>query len=127
MVSLLICVIVVAIIFDYINGFHDAANAIATVVSTGVLPIRTAVMLAGLLNFFGAITGTAVATTIAKGFADPADVTQAVVLAGLVLQHPGADHSKWTALKQKVPTPLLASPPIGFVVAFILMILLVWT
>ena len=51
MVSLLVCVIVAAIIFDYINGFHDAANAIATVVSTGVLPVRTAVMLAGILNF----------------------------------------------------------------------------
>ena len=51
MVSLLICVIVFAIIFDYINGFHDAANAIATVVSTGVLPVRTAVFIAGILNF----------------------------------------------------------------------------
>ena len=69
MVSLLVIVIVVAIVFDYINGFHDAANAIATVVSTGVLPIRTAVILAGLLNFVGAITGTAVAKTIASGFA----------------------------------------------------------
>ena len=44
MVSLLIAVVVMAIVFDYINGFHDAANAIATVVSTGVLPIRTAVL-----------------------------------------------------------------------------------
>lgn len=156
MVSLLICVIVLAIVFDYINGFHDAANAIATVVSTGVLPIRTAVILAGLLNFFGAITGTAVASTIAKGFADPADVTQAVVLAaligacawniitwwygipsssshaligalaGAVVAHAGAGHFKWTALKEKVLVPLVASPAIGFVVAFILMILLVW-
>ena len=67
---LLILVIVVALIFDYINGFHDAANAIATVVSTGVLPIRTAVVMAGVLNFVGAIVGTAVAKTIASGFAD---------------------------------------------------------
>ncbi len=157
MVSLLVCVIVLAIVFDYINGFHDAANAIATVVSTGVLPIRTAVLLAGLLNFLGAITGTAVASTIAKGFADPADVTQAVVLAaligacawniitwwygipsssshaligalgGAVVAHAGPDHFKWGALKQKVLIPLVASPTIGFVVAFIVMILLVWT
>src|SRR6516225_4750666 len=83
MVSLLVCVIIAAIIFDYINGFHDAANAIATVVSTGVLPIRTAVMIAGVLNFVGAITGTAVAKTIASGFADPSVVTQQVVLAAL--------------------------------------------
>ncbi len=84
MASLLVCVIVTAIIFDYINGFHDAANAIATVVSTGVLPIRTAVMIAGVLNFVGAITGTAVAKTIASGFADPTVVTQTVVLAALI-------------------------------------------
>ena len=48
---LLILVLAVALIFDYINGFHDAANAIATVVSTGVLPIRTAVLIAGFFNF----------------------------------------------------------------------------
>src|SRR5688572_9175424 len=156
MLSLLICVIVFAIIFDYINGFHDAANAIATVVSTGVLPIRTAVILAGILNFGGAITGTAVASTIAKGFADPADVTQVVVLAaligacawnlitwwygipsssshaligalgGAVVAHAGVDHFKWATLKQKVLIPLVASPAIGFVTAFVVMIALVW-
>ena len=84
MVSLLVVVVVTAIVFDYINGFHDAANAIATVVSTGVLPIRTAVLLAGAFNFAGAATGTAVAKTIASGFADPAIVGQTVVLGALV-------------------------------------------
>src|SRR6185503_4676686 len=84
MVSLLIVVIVAAIVFDYINGFHDAANAIATVVSTGVLPIRTAVFIAGVFNFVGAITGTAVAKTIATDFADAAVVGQTVVLAALL-------------------------------------------
>src|SRR5512144_1421695 len=84
MVSLLIAVIIAALIFDFINGFHDAANAIATVVSTGVLPIRTAVIIAGIFNFVGAVTGTAVAHTIATGFADPAIVTQTVVLAALI-------------------------------------------
>src|SRR4029079_5370851 len=83
MVSLLVAVIVFAIVFDYINGFHDAANAIATVVSTGVLPIRTAVLIAGVLNFAAAMVGTQVAKTIASGFADPALVTQQVVLAAL--------------------------------------------
>src|SRR3954470_22314172 len=156
MVSLLVCVIVFAIIFDYINGFHDAANAIATVVSTGVLPIRTAVMIAGILNFVGAITGTAVAKTIASGFADPAIVTQTVVLAaligaciwnlitwwygipsssshaligglaGAVVAKAGVSAFKWHALYQKVLIPLVASPLIGFTVAFILMISLLW-
>ena len=83
MLTLLVLVIVIALIFDYINGFHDAANAIATVVSTGVLPVRTAVLMAAVLNFVGACTGTAVAKTIAAGFADPGDVTQVVVLATL--------------------------------------------
>src|SRR5438034_1116446 len=84
MVSLLIAVVITAIIFDYINGFHDAANAIATVVSTGVLPIRTAVIIAGLFNFVGAVMGTAVAKTIASGFADPGVVNQTVVLSALL-------------------------------------------
>ncbi|HEY4055734.1 MAG TPA: inorganic phosphate transporter, partial [Kofleriaceae bacterium] len=83
MVSLLVAVIIAAIVFDFINGFHDAANAIATVVSTGVLPVRTAVMIAGVFNFVGALLGTAVAKTIATGFADPTIVTQSVVLAAL--------------------------------------------
>ena len=84
MLTLLIVVIVVTLIFDFINGFHDAANAIATVVSTGVLPVRTAVVLAGLANFIGAIMGTAVAKTIANDFTDPALVTLQVILATLI-------------------------------------------
>src|SRR3954447_22634024 len=148
MVSLLVCVIVAAIIFDYINGFHDAANAIATVVSTGVLPVRTAVMIAGVFNFVGAVTGTAVAKTIASGFADPAIVTQSVVLAallgaiiwnlitwwrgipsssshalvgglaGAVVAHAGPGAFKWNALVGKVLVPLVVSPLLGFFVAF---------
>ena len=53
----LVLVVVVALVFDYINGFHDTANAVATVVSTGVLPIRTAVLLSAVLNFAGALLG----------------------------------------------------------------------
>ncbi|HEY8073087.1 MAG TPA: inorganic phosphate transporter [Labilithrix sp.] len=156
MVTLLVCVVVAAIIFDYINGFHDAANAIATVVSTGVLPIRTAVLIAGILNFVGAVTGTAVAKTIASGFADPAVVTQTVVLAaligasawnlitwwygipsssshaligglaGAVVAKAGIGAFKWGALYQKVLIPLVLSPTIGFVVAFVIMVALIW-
>ena len=73
---ILIAVIVLALIFDYVNGFHDTANAIATVVATRVLSPIQAVLMAGFLNFVGAMTGTAVATTVGKGIVDPAAVTQ---------------------------------------------------
>src|SRR6187200_566665 len=79
-----VLVVVVALIFDYINGFHDTANAIATVVSTGVLPIRTAVLLAAVLNFVGALGGTAVANTIATKVLDANGITQVVVLSALL-------------------------------------------
>ncbi|MFN0063318.1 MAG: anion permease [Myxococcaceae bacterium] len=156
MASVLIAVVVMAIVFDYINGFHDAANAIATVVSTGVLPIRTAVLLAAILNFAGAMAGTAVAKTIASGFAEPAVVTQVVVLsaligasgwnlltwwfgipsssshaligglAGAVVGHAGVSAFQWQTLINKVLVPLVASPTIGFFAAFFVMIALLW-
>ena len=69
---LMILVIVVAVVFEYINGFHDAANAIATVVSTRVLTPRQAIMLAAVTNLFGAFWGTAVAKTIYSGYIDMA-------------------------------------------------------
>src|SRR5438067_5100406 len=81
---ILALVVAAALAFDYINGFHDAANAVATVVSTGVLPLRTAILLAALLNFAGALTGTAVAATIGTGLIEPGAVTQVVVLAALL-------------------------------------------
>jgi len=156
MVSLLIAVVLTAIVFDYINGFHDAANAIATVVSTGVLPIRTAVMIAAVLNFLGALWGTAVAKTIASGLADPAVAGQAVVLAallgascwnlitwwygipsssshaliggivGAVLAHATASAVKWSTVVEKVLVPLVAAPLAGFVAAFFVMVALLW-
>jgi PiT family inorganic phosphate transporter len=121
-----------------------------------VLPIRTAVLIAAVLNFAGAMAGTAVAKTIASGFADPAIVTQAVVLAaligastwnlitwwfgipsssshalvgglaGAVVGHAGVGAFKWAALGQKVLVPLVVSPTLGFLFAFLLMIALVW-
>jgi PiT family inorganic phosphate transporter len=157
MVSLLIAVIVMALVFDFINGFHDAANAIATVVSTGVLSVRAAVLLAGILNFVGGIAGTAVAKTIASGFADAGDVTQSVVLAallgaivwnlltwwwglpsssshaligalcGAVVAHAGLTAFKWDALVNKVLIPIVVSPAFGFLLAFVFMLGLLWT
>ncbi len=82
---LVIVTCVVALTFDFINGFHDAANSIATVVSTRVLSPKLAVVWAAFFNFVAAfLLGTAVAKTIGKGMVDLSIVTQYVVLAGLM-------------------------------------------
>jgi inorganic phosphate transporter, PiT family len=65
--TLVLCVILIGLVFEYINGFHDTANAIATVVSTRVLSPRQAVLMAAMCNLIGALWGTAVATTIGQG------------------------------------------------------------
>jgi PiT family inorganic phosphate transporter len=80
---LLLLIIVAGLTFDFINGFHDTANAIATSVATRVLSPVQAVVMAGVLNFVGALTGTAVATTVGKGIIAPEQVTQHLVLAAL--------------------------------------------
>src|SRR4051812_15771945 len=82
--ALLVLVVLLALAFDYINGFHDTANAVATVVSTNVLPGRTAVLLAGLANFIGAFAGVGVAKTIGGDIANPISITQTVVAAALL-------------------------------------------
>ncbi len=73
-----------ALIFDFINGFHDAANAIATVVSTKVMTPQVAVIYGAILNFFGALMGTSVAATIGKGLVDSAVITLPIVLMALI-------------------------------------------
>src|SRR2546423_3059151 len=81
----LIAVIAVALAFDFVNGFHDAANSIATVVSTRVLSPRMAVAWAAFFNFVAfLIFGTKVATTIATGVVTPTSISLAVVFAGLI-------------------------------------------
>jgi PiT family inorganic phosphate transporter len=83
--ALVILVVVVALVFDYINGFHDAANSIATVVATRVLSPGQAVLWAAFFNFAAAfIFGTAVAKTVGSGMIDITVVTQSVILAGLI-------------------------------------------
>src|ERR1700736_1421567 len=80
-----VALIGVALFFDYINGFHDAANSIATVVSTRVLSPGKAVVWAAFFNFVAAFTfGTAVAKTVGSGMVDVAIVTFAVIFAGLL-------------------------------------------
>src|SRR6478672_13507529 len=83
--ALVIFIIVVALAFDYTNGFHDSANSIATVVSTRVLSPGVAVVWAAFFNFMAAfVVGTAVAKTLSKGLVEPSAVDPNVVLAGLL-------------------------------------------
>src|SRR5881392_2029825 len=82
--ALLILIIILGLAFDFINGFHDTANAIATVVATRVLSPARAVLMAGVLNFVGALSGTAVATTVGKGIISPEVATQTMVASALV-------------------------------------------
>ena len=81
---LFIIVILAAVAFEYINGFHDAANAIATVVSTKVLTPRQAIALAAFFNLTGALMGTAVASTIGKGIVDAKAINMITVLCALL-------------------------------------------
>src|SRR3989337_1325178 len=81
---LLIVVVALALIFDFTNGFHDAANAIATSVSTRALRPRTAVAMAGVLNFAGAFVSLEVAASVATGIVESAEVTMTVLSAGLI-------------------------------------------
>src|SRR5436853_136765 len=82
--TLLITVILVALVFEYINGFHDTANSIATVVSTKVLTPRQAVMMAAVTNLLGALWGTAVAKTVASGLVDTRIVTSQLLICALL-------------------------------------------
>jgi PiT family inorganic phosphate transporter len=128
--TLIFLVILAALVFTYINGFHDTANSIATVVATKVLTPRQAVMLAAVTNLVGAFAGTAVATTIASGLVDPKIATSEVLICALVAaiiwnlltwwfgmpsssSHAGglcgaclaAAHNDWHALVWSVPNP----------------------
>ena len=82
--TLVLTVVVVALIFEYINGFHDTANSIATVVSTKVLTPRMAIILAAVTNLVGAMYGTAVAKTISAGLVDSAFVTTQTIICALL-------------------------------------------
>src|ERR1019366_6881413 len=81
----LVFLIVVALLFDFLNGFHDAANSIATIVSTGAMRPHLAVLWAAFFNFIAFLVfGVAVATTIGKGIIDPAIVDHSVVFGALM-------------------------------------------
>src|SRR5574339_235997 len=131
--TIFLIVLIAALVFEYINGFHDAANAIATVVSTKVLTPRQAIALAATCNLIGALLGTAVATTIGKGLVDTGFVTMVTILGALngaiiwnVLTWSGVDAKGAAAgLWPKVVLPMFTSPVIGFVGGGLLMLLLI--
>lgn len=82
--TLLVVIVALALIFDFINGFHDTANSIATVVSTRALSPMAAVVYAGILNFVGAMLGTEVAATIGKGLVSPGAITLHTIVCTLI-------------------------------------------
>ncbi len=82
--SYVLIVIFIALVFEYINGFHDTANAIATIVATKVLSARKAILLAATTNLLGALSGTAVASTIGKGLVDTNFITTDTICSGLL-------------------------------------------
>ncbi|QAT40129.1 inorganic phosphate transporter [Clostridium sp. JN-9] len=83
-IILTIVIVVLAVFFDLINGFHDCANAIATSVSTRVLTLRQAVIMSAFFNLVGAFISEKVAETIGNGLVDPKSVTQYVIIAALI-------------------------------------------
>ena len=152
----LLLTIALAVAFDYVNGFHDTANAIATSVATKALRPQYAILMAAAFNFIGAFAGTAVAKTIGAGLVNDASTTQAIVAAALIgaiiwnlitwrvglpsssshaliggllgatIVGAGADQLNLPGIWNKVIVPLITSPIIGFAVAFALVILLFW-
>ena len=101
--TFLIAVILIALAFDFANGFNDAANAIATVVSTRVMSPLVAVTMAGVMNFVGALSGTAVAKAVGKGVVDPDSVTLVVVAGGV------AAAAVWIFLASRMGLPVSGS------------------
>jgi PiT family inorganic phosphate transporter len=153
--AIVIAVVVVALVFDYTNGFHDAANAIATSVSTRALTPRIALILAAVMNFVGALLGQEVAHTVSEVIAPPSgNHGLVIVLAGLlgaitwnlITWYFGLPSSSshaligglvgaalaagagvhWQTIAEKVVIPMIGSPLFGFAAAFALMLAIMW-
>jgi PiT family inorganic phosphate transporter len=153
--GVLIVVVVIALIFDYTNGFHDAANAIATSISTRALTPRIALILAALMNLLGALLGTGVAKTVSEVITPPSGLHGlAVVGAGvlgaitwnLITWYFGLPSSSshaliggavgagmasassvnWQTVVDKVAVPMVISPLVGFCVAYLVMVTILW-
>jgi inorganic phosphate transporter, PiT family len=154
--TLVVITIVVALAFDFTNGFHDTANAVATSVSTRALSPRLAVLIAAIANLGGAFVTTAVATTIGKGVIDsglansktvlaavvgaivwnlvtwwlglPSSSSHALVggLVGAALVQSGEKGVEWHGIAHKVAIPAIWAPAIAFVAAFGLLLGIYW-
>ncbi|MEO5854289.1 MAG: inorganic phosphate transporter, partial [Nocardioides sp.] len=153
--AIVIAVVVVALVFDYTNGFHDAANAIATSVSTRALTPRVALAMAAVMNFVGAFLGQEVANTVGKVISPPTGSHGLVIVLGgllgaiawnLITWYVGLPSSsshaligglvgaalasgttvKWTTVIDKVVIPMIASPIVAFGLGFALMLLIMW-
>lgn len=152
-----IVIVILAITFDFINGFHDSANAIATSVSTRVLSMRSAVIMSAGMNFLGAFISDKVAKTVGDGIVDPFKISPKVVLIALIAAiiwdlltwyigiPSSSSHAliggligsavvykasfsvvNWATFMEKIVLWLFLSPIIGFVVGYLVMILLQW-
>ncbi|HEX6868273.1 MAG TPA: anion permease, partial [Candidatus Limnocylindrales bacterium] len=154
--AMLVFVIVLAIAFDYTNGFHDTANSIATSVATRALSPGWAILMATSFNFIGAFAGTAVAKTIGSGLVNDATTTQAIVAAALIgaitwnlitwqqglpsssshaliggllgatIVGAGVGALNINGIINKVIIPMFTSPIFGFVIAFAFIISIYW-
>jgi inorganic phosphate transporter, PiT family len=153
---LMVIIIAVALAFDYTNGFHDAANAIATSVSTRALRPRVALALAAMMNVLGALISTKVAATVGKGIISaPAGRAGLVVILAALLgaiawnlftwrfglpsssSHAligglvgaalaGSQQVKWAGIWHKVVLPMVFSPLVGLVAGYLFMLALLW-
>jgi PiT family inorganic phosphate transporter len=153
----LLVIVVVALAFDYTNGFHDAANAIAVAVSTKALTPRAALILAAVMNLVGALISTKVAATVGAGIIDPptgpgglqvvfAALIGAIVwnlitwyfglpsssshalIGGLVgAALAAAESVKWSGILDKVVIPMVLSPLIGFGLGYLFMLAILWS
>jgi inorganic phosphate transporter, PiT family len=153
--AIVIAVVVVALVFDYTNGFHDAANAIATSVSTRALTPRIALILAAIMNFVGALLGQQVAHTVSDTInPGPGSHGLVIVMAGLlgaiiwnlITWYFGLPSSSshaligglvgaalaggalvhWATILDKVVIPMIASPLVGVTAAFLVMLSIMW-
>ena len=154
--AMLVIVVLLAVAFDYTNGFHDTANAIATSVATRALSPRKAILMATAFNFIGAFAGTAVAKTVGSGLVNEKTTTLTVVAAALIgaiiwnlitwwlglpsssshsliggllgatIIAAGTSALNVPGIVNKVLIPMLTSPILGFVIAFALMISIYW-
>jgi PiT family inorganic phosphate transporter len=153
--AIIIAVVVVALVFDYTNGFHDAANAIATSVSTRALTPRVALVMAAVMNFVGAFLGQKVAKTVSDVITVPESSHGLIIvmsgLLGAIAWNmltwyfgipSSSSHAligglvgsalasgaivKWDVIIDKIVLPMIASPLFGFAAAFLFMLAIMW-